>query len=577
MSTILLLMLAIGSIVAAVIAFTVFHAATSEFNDVITNWETPPITDFYFTSTSTCESGYTALKTPTWPGTYSGACACANGAYSNAEGEYQVSSAFGSCDVNQTDAGCVSQPAIGAIELDEWHKSTICYKQEGAPQLLSATKERPAAKNNAECAAGYSACGSGSTAGDRTTCVKSTQTKCPLTNLEATTTADGGATAPSGFSLGHATVDKNTTWWYADAVTTSGFMPIVEMKLALYDPTGKRGECFQDETKQHKYTSSADSYDYTNNYPSECGRVDKRWELLESQTEAEFLWSNFRDENECSGSSMGETADYLADGSIRCDGGANTYFTDSNCQVADGTSGTSASFGTAGCGSSDTVCKNVMYQSNCGALRRWASQGSEHWAVLFRREIYWKPTCDVSKVDLKAIQQPVEDAASTLLANMIVCIIVNLVIGIFFPVCFMMNLHYNDVPCIPNDGDDEKQLIDYIKKYLGLLFHVVKVIPAIVALSTFATISGALNRAATSGCQDDDDVRTYQTFETMSEQVETSNAAIFTQAISDLFAVFVVLATTLLEHILAARAEKEAKPQAEAEAELSSYEKPGLV
>jgi hypothetical protein len=540
-----------------VIAYTTFHAATTEFHDVISNWETPPITAFYFSNSSACASGYSALKTPSWPGTTSDACACASGAYSSKEWAYQSSSSSASCDVNQTDAGCVSQPTLSEVNLDEWHRSTICYKQEGAAQLLSATKERPAASGAGVCASGYAACGNGSTVGDRTTCVQSAQATCPLTSMSAT---GEGLAAPSGFSAGRTTVDGNATWWFSDATTTSDLMPIAEMKLALYDPSagGKRGECFQDETKQHKYSGAADSYGYANRYPSECGRVDTRWELLEAQTEAAFLWSNFKDESACSGSSVGETADYLAAAGTRCDGGANTYFTDTSCQVADGTSATSSSFGTAGCGSSDAVCRNVLYQSNCGALRRWASQATEHWAVLVRREIYWQPSCDVSKVDLKAIEAPVDEATPTLLANMIICIIVNVAIGIFFPVCYILNAHYGDVSCIPGEGDVEKKLLDHHKKYLGLFFHVVKLVPALMAMAIFATIASTLAAAAASGCQDASDTRTFQTFETMSDQVYTSNAAVTSQVAMDLVAIVVVAATSLLEHLLAYRARRSA-------------------
>lgn len=70
-----------------------------------------------------------------------------------------------------------------------------------------------------------------------------------------------------------------------------------------------------------------------------------------------------------------------------------------------------------GCASADAVCKNIMYQSRCGALSRWSNSqanaaaaevaaaaaaqdkpetgGTFEWAIFGRREIYWDPECEV--------------------------------------------------------------------------------------------------------------------------------------------------------------------------------------
>jgi hypothetical protein len=77
------------------------YTATSNYHDLISNWEKPPITDIYVSPNRSCDDGYSLLSTPKWPGTYSDACACPNGALGST-GDAVYSKSGKTCDSNQT-------------------------------------------------------------------------------------------------------------------------------------------------------------------------------------------------------------------------------------------------------------------------------------------------------------------------------------------------------------------------------------------------------------------------------------------------------------------------------------------
>lgn len=81
--------------------YHILYIATGNLDNLIGNWEKPPISGIYLSNTTTCPTGYDLMATPDWPGTYSSACACPSQAYSSVSLSYEYS-ASSSCDVNQT-------------------------------------------------------------------------------------------------------------------------------------------------------------------------------------------------------------------------------------------------------------------------------------------------------------------------------------------------------------------------------------------------------------------------------------------------------------------------------------------
>ena len=59
----------IASMISAITAFQSFKAAAGEFNSILQNWKTPPITSITVSATGECPSGYQDLPLPKWPGT----------------------------------------------------------------------------------------------------------------------------------------------------------------------------------------------------------------------------------------------------------------------------------------------------------------------------------------------------------------------------------------------------------------------------------------------------------------------------------------------------------------------------
>jgi hypothetical protein len=521
--------------------FFLFDTATDNLSNLIGNWERAPITDILLSSTDTCPTDYSLMDTPKWPGTYSDACACKNGAYSPAEGAAQFSSSGSTCDVNQTNAGCINQPTISKVQLDEWRGIHVCLKREGEAQMISSTKTRPIPKKAGKCESGYKACGTSTYDKDRTICFPDSYT-CPVTGATA------GTSLPDGYNSSLAMSTNDNTWY--KRVAFDGEMPINHVELVLYNPGGKRGQCFLGGENQESYSSSASSYTYANDYPSKCSKVDTRWETLDYQSETDYLTENFEDES-CTSDSV--TADYIATGT-QCDPSAP--FSSSSCMV----NGLSVSFGSALCLSTDEVCKNVVYQSNCGALTRFANEADQYWAVQFRREIYWKSDCDAPMLDVAATEKPIESIEPALATNLAFNVIGNFFIGMFFPICILLNKVYGDVACIPGEGEAEKKLLEWNKKYLNVALSTFKLVPAIVALSFFAKITSTIRRAANGDCADADDARTTQTFKSLDEEISSSISSLWTQVGVDIFNILVAIALTVFAHMKSKRSQVAVSP-----------------
>jgi hypothetical protein len=532
---------AIVSIVSASMAYSELSSATSEYLILLRNWERKPITALMVSSVP-CPEGYSTLTMPKWPGTTSSACACPANAYSSSAQELQYSSITNTCGGNETEAGCISQPELDAQKMSTWRGSYLCYQRGGEGQLASPTTQRPIPTKAGKCDKGYKACGTGTYAKQRSTCVKDSEL-CPITGL------DVSATTPEGFDASTATATGNGMSWFSRSSYT-GEMPINQLSVALYKIDGKRGDCYgEDGVSQEKFGDGGASYGYINQYPSACGKVDNRWEVTDSQAESLFLQDNFDDNTLCTSST--QTADFIGSGTkctVLAGNISGTPTSNTNCMAYGSTF-------TGDCASNDPICQNVVYQSSCGALGRWASQSVKYdWAILARHESYWKPDCEVSMVDLKKIEKPTETIKGSLLANVIICSFANFFLGILFPIFIFFNKfsEKRDVPCIPGEGEAEAKILNSFKKYLNVSFHIIKLVPAVLALITLSGISRAFAQAADGGCTDEK--LTDRTFKDLNESMSASNGSLSTQVAIDTFGIVAAIAMTAYEWHSARRA-----------------------
>ena len=237
-----LIIQAIASIVLSTLTFRLFEARSGEYNELLKNWGTPPITSLSIVPASDdCPAEYSRLPLPTWPGAKSSGCACPEDA--QWEDEYLSSNTDGSCSKKHINAGCISSPGIAGVKLTAWRGSALCVKHDGDAQVKEADGAvlRPVPKNN-NCDTGHTLCGTGPYA----ICMPGEGVACPLTAAETTATT---TSPPDTFAVGQGQtfVDGGSVLWTRDATgAADDGMPINGLIVALYDPTDreKRVDCF---------------------------------------------------------------------------------------------------------------------------------------------------------------------------------------------------------------------------------------------------------------------------------------------------------------------------------------------
>jgi hypothetical protein len=569
---------AIASITTASIAYTRLSSATFEYRNLLRNWEKPPITAFAVSS-SPCPDGYATLDLPKWPGTVSSACACPSGAaYVQADGlsVSQFSSTTGSCNGNQTLAGCISQPILDAQKDMKWRGSNLCFQRGKEAQLVTPTTQRPIPTSPGKCVKGYKACGTGTYTKERSICVKESDV-CPVTGL------DVSSTTPEGYDASSAAATGDGMSWFS-RVSFSGEMPINELIVAFDKSGGKRGDCYgENAASQEKYSGPGSSAAYLNEYPSACKKTDNRWNQVDVQEESKYLKDNFDVSQVCTAST--QKADFIGSGTQCIDitpyvivtnatnttnrtttivSTSGTPFTNPNCMVSSYNSETFGG-GSGVCGGSDTICRDIVFQSSCGALGRWASEATTfEWTILARHESYWKPDCDASMIDLKRVEGRAETIKGTLLANLIICAIANFFLGILFPM-WIYNAKFGKPICcvglcsccncteLAKGAMSQKngsvftqanpiraKFLESRKKTLDVVFIFAKLIPASIALGILGSVMRVFSRAAAGDCTDEKLTET--TVKDIDKSLSSSFDSLISQVVIDGLSVVAAIA-----------------------------------
>jgi len=517
---------AIVGIAMAITTHVAFSAAVADYSGVVKNWETVPVTQLYATDAATCLSGDEELQVAKFKGTNSTACAC-----SSSSGVASVSS--GACDDSQLSAGCVSQAELNSMKM-LWHGKRICLTRSGHAQIHAKSDHvRPLPS----CPRGYQQCGTGTYDNGRSFCYPENSV-CPYTGLI------GSDTTPtdSGFSNSQVIqLDSSYDIFY----TRSGVseLPFAEFEFSFYDGD-KRGICYRPErpkqVDQSTYKAKGNSYDYVLKYRSECKKegnvfIDSRYEIIEELEESDWLLENFEETEECR--TCTQCSDFLETGTP-C---GSDPFTSTDCLMygktvtkTDPTTGRPVTYNTwneaGGCSTSDVVCKNIMYQSKCGALKRWASQASNKAALFARREIYWKSDCGSSMLTMTNVEVRVAETRNSLLAVLVLSIIINLITGLVMPYLIIQNLRGEDIKCIPGEGEAELKIIKDYNKYGGLVLKAAKSIPSIIAVAMIAMLTRIFDAAAKGNCSD---VLTNKTMLALSEMLPEARGSLITVMVID--------------------------------------------
>lgn len=173
------------------------------------------------------------------------------------------------------------------------------------------------------CCPSYKACGSSKYDNGRTVCVPTTS-HCPITGAEVAPSLPSGYSGSINYTF--TTDDASYTWYLR--TEEEGEMPINGIDFVLYSSSdGNRGQCFEGGESHERYGNAGDSYDYINNYPSKCTRVDERWIVLDYQSEEDYLYQNFESESVCEEDADGY--DYVSTGT-QC---SSTPFSDQDCMM----------------------------------------------------------------------------------------------------------------------------------------------------------------------------------------------------------------------------------------------------
>jgi len=148
------------------------------------------------------------------------------------------------------------------------------------------------------------------------------------------------------------------------------------------------------------------------------------------------------------------------------------------------------------------VCSSVL-----------ATQGKLDWAVLVSHEIYWKPKCEVSMLDLQNTLEPLGKIQTGLLFNLIVAVGSNFIVAIACP--FWVNHWNKDDPVVIASKKSKARIFKYVSITL-------KMIPAILTLSWLGDVFKVLTIAINGNCADPTDKRTIRTFTDVEGSLDVS-------------------------------------------------------
>lgn len=507
---------AIVGIIMASITHASFSAAVNDYKGVINNWETPPAVLMYYVENGTdCAPGDKRIGLPHWPGTNSSACACPEKAV-NSTTDSQTSSGSWGCTSDQLNAGCWDQEDIGRVYLS-WFGGDWCYSRDGSMAQYKASQDqlRPVPASSS-CPTGYQTCGNGTSYDNGAAICFPSGEECPYTGMQ------GGSSPPSGKY--HAKRAMNMSLGHKVFLVREGFnqLPFNEFRFSFFDG-GKRGICYRPENarkvNQREYKGKGKSNRYNNKYNSKCSKasnvyIDTRYKALDTMRESDFLMQNFLEHDWCQ--SCTNCDDYIATGNI-C---GTDPFSSPDCLQYDSTGSQDGALAASG-GCTDDDCREIMYQSKCGALKRWANQSDNEVGIFGRREIYWDTTCEVSMDEMADIQARVRKVAAALLAVLVLSIIINVITGIIMPFVIVRNAQGYDWPCIPGEGEMERKLIKRYNQYIGFTLKAGKAIPSFIAIGVIEATRYYFRKAVEGKCSDR---LTNKTFLVLSEMLPEARA-----------------------------------------------------
>lgn len=193
-----------------------YDEAIIDFRD---NWMLKPIIDIK-TALSEWPAGYEDLIRSSWPGTKVG-CDCT---YSFSH--YLSGLRSGTCDSNQTEAGCRTVPSTKPVPINKFYSYRICGRRSGDNFVDAVRPAKRFGGSDGEWKYGYKAWGSGPA--DYRVCVRE-QEECPLNHIYITSLSDPSQ-APAGYKA-----QQLDNGQYVVFTSNSDKLPTVRFKLTEGD------------------------------------------------------------------------------------------------------------------------------------------------------------------------------------------------------------------------------------------------------------------------------------------------------------------------------------------------------
>ncbi|KRX08431.1 hypothetical protein PPERSA_12912 [Pseudocohnilembus persalinus] len=250
--------------ILAIQAYAQFSGVIFEYEQIVNNLKQSPIVDVQLKTSSSCSKGYEPIFQYDFMGTYDG-CDCTNGSnlstYALSRKVYQ-----GTCDKNQTKAGCDEYDAIDAQELSLYDingvAQNICVKRSSDVFYKDAPLD-------GKCSSDQKTCGSDENK-NSIYCVDKDE-DCPIYSFVFSSPGDSAYSDYTELTMNYATVNSYS-FYYSRTGTEQ---PISELRL-----TEGSGVC-QNNTA-HNIESGHTEYVLMVDQRSKCKDTDDRFDKYTS-------------------------------------------------------------------------------------------------------------------------------------------------------------------------------------------------------------------------------------------------------------------------------------------------------
>eukprot|EP01084_Bolivina_argentea_P259940 438828_1 len=170
---------------------------------------------------------------------------------------------------------------------------------------------------------------------------------------------------------------------------------------------------------------------------------------------------------------------------------------------------------------------NLMGNGDYSEIQYYNTSTDVNWVLTYRRQIFWSSNCDSGDItDLRWHLKPLRRVVDYQLALLVVNGIFGLgLLGICLPVIMLLHAcdKDHDLPCVPGEGEQERNNLNKIQKVISLISKIAKMIPLILCLVVTDTIHWFFTKSGESECSDPLTNRAMSSLGEQIDEVKNSN------------------------------------------------------